>query len=142
MYCESISCGQKRFEFQALALKKNPAFSVNISGPSSENYRENWSFVSLVLAASISNVKVWGRNNSPEEYKEIDRGTRCVICSWIYLPLCVRIWNEMTKLWTWPLTQQKHVYSTAPGVYFNCVLNLDFRGGAEKSVSDFLQLFV
>lgn len=57
MYCESISCGQERFEFQALALKQSPAFSVNISGPSSENYRENGSFVSLVLAASISNIK-------------------------------------------------------------------------------------
>lgn len=51
------SHGQERFESQALALKQNPAFYINISGPSSENYRENGSFVSLVLAAGISNVE-------------------------------------------------------------------------------------
>lgn len=46
------------------------------------------------------------------------------LTGWVYLPLCVCIWNEMTKLWTWPLTQQKHIYSTAPGIYLNSDLNL------------------
>lgn len=58
MYRESISGGQERFKFQVFALKQNPALSVNISGPSNENYRENESFVSLVLAPSVANVKV------------------------------------------------------------------------------------
>lgn len=50
-------CGQEGFEFQAWALKQNQAFSVNVSGPSSENYNEDGSCVFLALAASVQNYK-------------------------------------------------------------------------------------
>lgn len=43
--------------------------------------------VSLVLAVSVSNFNFQQRNSSLEEYKEVGRGARCVICSWIYLPV-------------------------------------------------------
>lgn len=147
MYCENFSCGQERLKFQALALKQNPAFSLNFSGPSNENYRENGSFVSLVLAAIISNVKFWGRNNS-REYKvhwRVQRGWQeepgvISVVGFTYLSVCT---SEMR----WPSSEHdlllnKNVYSTASGVYLNSDLNLDFSGRAEKSVSDFLHLFL
>jgi len=71
-----------------LALKQNQVFSVNVSGPGSENCSEDGSCVSLVLAGSVSNVLFQQRNGSPEEHKEGDGGTGCVVCSWIYLRVC------------------------------------------------------
>lgn len=86
--------------------------------------------VSLVLAASVSNFNFQQRNSSLEEYKEVDRGTRCVICSWIYLPVHLK-WEDQALNRTTCSTEKS---SAAPGVYLNTALNLDFGGGGrEKS---------
>lgn len=68
MYCQSISLWSGKIWIRGIGLKQTQAFSVNISGPSSENYCEDGSSVSLMLAATISNIKFQQRNSSPEEY--------------------------------------------------------------------------
>lgn len=99
MYCESISCDQERLKFQAFALKQNPAFSFNISGPSNENYRENGSFVSLVLAASVEVLRFEGEIIHPKSTKRLTEAPGVLsVVGFTYLSVCA---SEMR----WPSSE-------------------------------------